>query len=199
MLNNKNTATVFILIFIAINSFAQKINTTKRLQFHSINNVGLLEGQAGSAFQLQTINGAQYKSWFAGAGVGLDYYRYRTIPLFIDVRKQFGKRSNKLFVYADAGISFYWERDKDAKQFYYNDKFKNGFYWETGTGYKFKINQKLSLICSAGYSYKNITEEGSYNFYYTGGIGFLGPPVSSFLNKINYNLNRLVLKAGIEF
>src|ERR1700712_5956221 len=90
------------LVFFA---HAQKKSTTP-WNFHSINNIGLLEGQTGSSFQIQTVNGAQYKSWFAGIGLGLDYYRYRTVPLFLDLRKEFGKSSNRLFLYADMGVSF---------------------------------------------------------------------------------------------
>jgi hypothetical protein len=197
MLTIKNIVPVFMLVLVAANVSAQQKNSAPLLQFHSINNIGLLEGQAGSAFQLQTINGAQYKSWFGGAGIGLDYYKYRTIPLFFDLRKEFGKSHNKFFVYGDAGIDFYWKRDNDAKQFYYDDKFKNGFYGEAGAGYKLKISQKLSFVFSAGYSYKKMTEEGDY--YYMGPTPNIYPQFPSESEKINYHLNRLVLKAGIEF
>jgi len=201
MLSIKKISAVLILTLVIANSFAQQKKINKPFQFHSINNVGLLEGQAGSSFQLQTINGAQYKSWFIGIGVGLDYYRFRTIPLFMDARKEFGKGTNKIFVYADAGINFYWKRDKDAKQFYADDKFENGFYGEVGAGYKLKLNPKLSLFFSGGYSYKKIVEEGSYyNYYLPPGIFFIDPlPGYGGQSKIRYNLNRLAMKAGIEF
>ena len=193
----KIKCSIIVLIIIAgvTNCFAQQKKEMKIWQFHSFNNVGLLEGQAGSAFQLQTINGFQKKSWFAGIGVGLDYYRSRTIPLFADVRKEFGKKENKFFLYADGGINFYWLRNKDVKQFYIDDKFKNGFYAETGFGYKFHLNQKLVLTLNGGYSYKKLTEEG-YNYYGWGPL-ITNPPSS--MDKIVYNLNRVVLKIGIEF
>jgi hypothetical protein len=125
--------------------------------------------------------------------MGLDFYHFRTIPLFLDLRKEFGQANNKFFVYADAGINFYWQRDKDAKQFYYNDKFKNGLYSEVGAGYKIKISQESSVLFSAGFSYKKITEQGDSYWY---NPGYPGAPYT--LEKINYNLNRLVLKAAIE-
>jgi hypothetical protein len=180
-----------------INCFAQQ-NAANKFQFHSINSIGLMEGETGSVFQLQTINGFQKKSWFAGVGVGLDYYRLRSIPLFVDLRKEFGKKEDKFFVYADGGINFYWKEDKDAKQFYIDDKFRNGFYAETGFGYKFRLNKKLFLNLSAGYSYKKLTEEGNFYPYYYFGTNSTTPPPSSD-SKIVYNLNRLVLKASIEF
>ncbi len=193
MINIKNMGLLAIMTICFSALFAQQKIISRPLQFHSINNVVLLEGQAGSALQLPTINGAQYKSWFAGVGIGLDYYRYRTIPLFLDVRKEFGKRSNKLFIYADAGMNFYWERDTDVKQFPVDDKFKNGFYGETGVGYKLKLNQRINLLFNAGYSYKNITEEGTYPYMYPILAGMEYP-----VEKINYNLNRFVLQVGIE-
>ncbi|MFI5185866.1 MAG: hypothetical protein ACHQF0_04030, partial [Chitinophagales bacterium] len=129
-MHNKKILIIVLITMISINSTAQQKIHNNFFRFHSINNVGLLEGQSGSAFQLQTINGIQHKSWLIGVGSGFDFYRYRTIPLFADVRKEFGKNSNKIFVYADVGTNFYWKSDKDVKQFYPDDKFKNGFYNE---------------------------------------------------------------------
>ncbi len=189
-----------LLAIFSITCSAQQKTAGNFLKFHSFNSVGLIEGQAGSAFQPQTINGVQYKSWFGGVGVGLDYYRLRSIPLFADIRKEFGKNGNHFFIYADAGTNFYWERDKDVKQFPANDKVKNGFYGEAGLGYKFRLNSKIALFISGGYSYKKLTETGNnYSLnYITNPVGF---PVDDNPSpeKINYNLNRLVLKAGIVF
>ncbi|MBS1948725.1 MAG: hypothetical protein JST47_13260 [Bacteroidetes bacterium] len=188
----------FVLsVFVAVPCFSQQKSDKARFRYHSINNIGLLEGQAGSAFALQTINGIQYQSWFAGIGVGLDYYRYRTIPLFFEARKEFGRSANTFFIYADAGMNFYWKRDKDAKQFPVEDRFKNGFYAETGIGYKIKLNAKINLLLNAGYSLKKITEQGSYYVAWDP-IGWPGGVVSS-PDIIRYDLNRLILKIGFEF
>jgi len=185
------------IISCSINSFAQ-VNKNPITNFYSVNHVGLLEGQSGSAFQLQTINGVKYKSWFGGIGIGLDFYRIRSIPLFADVRKEFGKTSNKLFVFADAGINFGWRTDKEVKQFNTNDKLKNGFYTEAGAGYKFRLSNMNNLSFSLAYSYKTNTETGTNNYnvpnplYFTGAL----PPDQE---KISYHLNRIVIKAGFEF
>ena len=96
-MRNQKIIIIALLIFISVKNFAQENGINKQFPFHSINNIGLLEGQSGAAFQAQTINGFQKRSWFAGIGVGLDYYRYRTIPLFVDVRKEFGNANNKNF------------------------------------------------------------------------------------------------------
>ena len=62
---------------------------SKKIKFHSINNIGLLKGQVDDVLQLQTINGIKYKSFFGGVGIGLDNYYFKTIPLFVDLRKCF--------------------------------------------------------------------------------------------------------------
>lgn len=196
MLNIKNNASLLVLIFIAGTISAQQKNITKLFQFHSINNVGLLEGQAGSAFQLQTINGAQYKSWFAGAGVGLDYYRFRSIPLFIDIRKEFGKRDSKFFVYADAGIIFSWGNDKQKMTYASDDKFSNGFYSDAGIGYKIAVGKKNSLMISFGYSFKNLKETYSPSLF---SYGIRALYVYGQEEENSYSLNRINIKMGWRF
>ncbi|HTB25881.1 MAG TPA: hypothetical protein VK711_10935 [Puia sp.] len=178
---------------------AQQINSSGPWQFHSMNNVGLLEGETGSAFQIQTINGVKYKSWFAGIGLGMDFYRLRTIPLFADFRKEFGKSNNKIFVYSDIGINFSWVTDQQKTMNVENDKFHNGFYGDWGLGYKVKVNRKNNFLLSLGYSYKK-TVETYDQIYYPPGI-FYGPETqpNDQGQKINYSLNRLTIKIGWEF
>jgi hypothetical protein len=162
-------------------------------RFQSVLNVGLLEGETGSAFQLQTINGLQYKSWFTGIGLGLDYYRFRTIPLFLDVRKEFGKNSSRVFIYGDGGVSFTWVTDQQ-KSGNTDNHYSNGFYCDLGLGYKAIIGKKNAVLISLGYSYKKLTE--SYPAY---GFGYDYPPGPAPTDKINYSLNRLSIKMGWMF
>ncbi|MBS1610408.1 MAG: hypothetical protein JSS70_16965 [Bacteroidetes bacterium] len=180
----------FVILFLAGFagvSFSQKV-TSSTLRFHSINMIGLIEGQKGSSLSIQSINGLQYKSLFGGIGIGLDLYRYRTIPVFIDLRNEFGKTRNKFFVFADAGMNFYWQKDGDEKLYYQNDAFKNGFYGAGGIGYKLTLDQHLSFLLSTEYSYKKLSESGSYIYI---------DAINS--EKRIYNLNRVIIKAGIEF
>lgn len=164
--------------------------------FHSVNNIGLLEGEAGSSFQIQTINGAQYKSWFGGIGLGLDYYRYRTIPLFLDIRKEFGNGSNKLFLYSDMGVNFCWLTDNQKMNYYLDDQFKNGMYADFGAGYKIGLGKSDHdhLLLSLGYSFKKLKETyDAPEYFYPPAAG----PASK--DEINYSLNRLSIKIGWEF
>jgi hypothetical protein len=200
MFTVKNIILLLILFFAVADISAQQKNNIKLFQFHSINNIGLLEGQAGSAFQLQTINGTQYKSWFAGIGLGLDYYRYRTIPLFLDVRKEFGKTKNKFFVYGDGGISFSWVTDKQKMIYANNDKFKNGIYYDAGAGYKISITRNNSVLINIGYSFKKVEETNIGGGFFNPGdptLFYTDPlPV---MQKYDYSLHRFTFKIGWEF
>ena len=172
--------------------FAQQKTAAPTWRFHSVINIGLLEGQTGSAFQIQTVNGMQYRSWFAGIGVGLDFYRYRTIPFFIDFRKEFGSSLNKFFAYADGGVNFCWLTDQEKTTYLADDHFNTGFYTDLGLGYKIGLARNNHLLLSIGYSLKKLEETYlSYAYF----------PPDNTLNKAqtNYSLNRLTMKIGWEF
>ena len=106
-------------------------------RFQSNMQFGLLEGEQGSAFQLQTINGVQHKTWFAGLGVGLDYYHTRSIPLFLNVRKEIFKGEKTPFVYASGGYHFPWLRAEDKD--WYITETKGGLYFDAGIGYQVPV------------------------------------------------------------
>jgi hypothetical protein len=187
---------ICLLVLSAGSASAQQAPVSSPWGFRSINTVGLLAAQAGNAFQLQTVNGAQYKSWFLGAGIGLDYYRYRTIPLFLDLRKEFFSGADKLFVYADAGASFAWVSD-NQKSGYADEKFSNGFYDDFGLGYKRVIAKHSAFLLSLGYSYKKLTQTYTQYYFHTDGDPGIGPVFQT--QKINYAMNRLTIKIGWEF
>jgi len=207
MTNRKYIITILLFFLIGAKCVAQKnkVNdvTAHHLaavhdwQFHSINQAGVLVGQAGSAFQMQTINGMQYKSWFTGIGAGLDDYRFRGIPLFIDFRKEFGSSKNYFFIYAGAGIHFIWLTDKQKKDYsvsnYGVHDFSNGLYFDAGIGYKVKFNDKIAIIISPGFSHKKTDAKNSDVI-----CPFQGPCYVNS-NRFDYNLNRLSVNAGVEF
>jgi hypothetical protein len=173
--------------------YGQQKNLAGPCQFHSVNSVGLLEGETGSAFQIQSVNGMQHGSWFAGIGVGLDFYRYRTIPLFIDFRNEFGHSVNKFFAYADAGVNFAWLTDKEKQVYQMDDHFSAGFYTDLGLGYKIGVGKNNHLLLALGYSLKKLKE--TYNAY-----DWYNPPdYPLYKEHIDYNLNRLTIKIGWQF
>ena len=84
----------------------------KQYRFQSINSLALLNGDNSVTGGLQTVNGFAKGKYFIGAGTGLDYYSYRSVPVFADFRYQFGQKVNKIFLYGDAGVNCSWVQDE---------------------------------------------------------------------------------------
>src|SRR5688500_18561364 len=77
--------------------------SNQKTYFHSYNAVGFLAGKSPIAFTAQTVNGIELHGWFIGAGFGIDDYKISSLPLFLDVKKFFRFKNNKVFIYADGG------------------------------------------------------------------------------------------------
>ena len=126
-------------------------------KFTTIIQLGVLKGNAGKTFgQVQLVNGIQQNAWFYGLGAGVDYYGpKRSVPLFIDVKRDFKKGNKTPFVFADAGYNVSWVRDSE-KSYIWNTNYKptGGMYYEAGIGYKFILKNKTAFGFSAGYSFK---------------------------------------------
>jgi hypothetical protein len=184
-----------VLLFICYSLAAQKKSDKPRLQFSSQNYAGILEGGAGTSFQLQTINGVRYKTWFAGAGTGLDYYYQRSIPLFASVSKFFPKAKNALYFNADAGVNFHWKR-RDLIEFQYQNpgEYFPSLYWAGGVGYRFASKKRSDgFLINLGYSYKHIVQKNKIT------QPCLIPPCPTYDERYDYRLRRLSLKMGWMF
>jgi hypothetical protein len=190
---------IFVFVLVSVCS-----NGQQKVAFSSQNYIGLLVGEQGSKTQLQTINGAKFKTWFAGLGTGIDWYYRRSIPLFMSVDKDFLKKGNRnFFITANAGVSFPWKDDKNYNEGGYTiEKTPAGFYCETGVGYRIGLGKKNdAILLQAGYSYKHI-RENIKDIYYTYAPTFNMPiwsPQPEITNRIDYYLNRLSLKIGWSF
>ncbi|HEU5166095.1 MAG TPA: hypothetical protein VFU29_11175 [Chitinophagaceae bacterium] len=183
------------LIPVALVSFGQKKNTAYK--FHSINNISLMNGDNEVSAGLQSINGFLKGNLFAGVGLGLDYYLYRSVPLFADFRYEFGKTKNKFFAYADGGVNFDWVEENyvDGPIFIWDgnnnsSEFHNGAYTDLGLGYIVGTKKGGGLVLSLGHSYKSLEKTISYRDWRT---------QETITDVYNYNLNRIVLKVGWKF
>lgn len=165
-------------------------------RFHSINSLGLVNGSNDVSASLQSVNGFQKKDWFLGIGVGLDYYYYRTVPFFADVRYLFGKKKNKFFAYADVGINMEWADDYFKNDIIvlrssgFESYLKNGYYTDAGFGYNIKMKKENAVILSLGFSKKTLSESVTY-------LDWRTQKPQTDINK--YKLNRILLKAGWQF
>ena len=181
------TLTIITALFFAIHgdAFAQS-----GIKFRSQNYAGALNGESGAAFQIQSVNGLQYHSWFFGAGTGLDYYRLRSIPLFLSVSRFLTPAQRSFFVSVDGGVNFIWKETNKTEQHYANSRFPPSLYAAGGLGYKIGLKNSDALLLYAGYSVKRLTEKAE-------------TPVECFCpamnERYNYTFNRLSLKLGWQF
>lgn len=172
---------------------AQKGSAPPVIKFRSINNIGVLQGESGAAFQWQSVNGVQYNTWFAGIGAGMDYYKYRGVPLFFDVRKEFGTTTGKIFVYGDLGIHFnaLTTKQKEENQYSFVYEFHKGLYTDIGLGYIVPMHAS-GFVVSVGYTYKTLNQSKED---YTP-AEYPGPPARS---NIRYTMGRISFKVGLRF
>ncbi|MBS1599568.1 MAG: hypothetical protein JST75_15190 [Bacteroidetes bacterium] len=200
MKNKKYFLFFSIAWFVCVSCCAQesKKNNSSLWQYHSINQFGFLEGSAPSAFQVQTINGVQYKSWFGGIGIGIDYYRFRSIPLFADFRKEFSVGKNYVYVYGGVGANFTWITDKEKSDYnlnyFGNADFKNGWYYDAGIGYKVPLNNRVAIFISPGFSHKTTTVKNATSI-----CPFVGPCYLITPETYHYAMNRLSVNLGLIF
>lgn len=189
--------TIFVLC-ILYNLSAQKEDINSKWNFHSLDQVGLLQGDSKGAFHLQSVNGFEKKNWFAGIGAGLDYYRYKSVPLFAEAIKYFGKTKKQFFIYGDAGIHFVWEKTDNTV--YYTEKYYPGFYGGGGIGYKAGLKNGTGFLLSAGYSYKRVNDQQTQKGGCPFGVPcYLQTNTNVYTDTYKYNLNRVIIQVGWMF
>ncbi len=196
---NRITALVVFCCFM-FSAHAQSLESKQNIKanlvaFQSVNLIGLIEGGNGSAFQLQSINGVKINTWFAGVGVGIDYYRYRTIPFFLDLRKDLQKKARTAFLFGDIGSSLPWVKKDENIYWMETNDYKNGLFYELGFGYKVIVHHRDAFLISAGYSFKQLTEK---RFGITS-CPLTGPCQEGLIDTYSYDLKRLSLKLGWSF
>ena len=186
----KNYLFLFAFIFSCITSFAQQ----KRFSFEGSAQVGLLEGEQGSAFQLGAMGGIRKNTWIASIGSGLDYYRVRSIPLYLNVQKNFFNKDKTPFVFVGGGHHFLWLPE------YYSEwswpsalKTKGGLYYHGGIGYQVPAFKKTSLFFATAFSAKEYHDE-----YMQTNPCLIGPCPQSEV-KTSYRLRRLSITTGLRF
>ena len=163
------------------------------LTFSSIVGVGILEGQSDkTTAQVQMVNGVKKDNWFAGIGVGIDYYgKKRSIPLFVSIQRDLRNNKKTPFVYVNGGYNFSWLRENE-KQFFQGTGYSQtgGIFSELGLGYKFLLKNKMYLGFAAGYSEKRQSEKLSSPQFCT----FCFPLPVPAVEEFNYTFKRISLK-----
>jgi hypothetical protein len=163
------------------------------VKFRSTEWLGLSSGEAGSAFQLQTVNGLAKGPWFLGAGAGVDYYQFRSVPLFVAVTRDIsiGKK-DFLNLFFDGGTNVPWYTPPNLLNPGFpviSDVFHGGEYWSGGVGYLWKLcdHTNYAILFSVGYTVKKMSERQVVETHSTP----IGPPADNNLTYDYTYLNRM--------
>lgn len=164
---------------------------------------GIMEGQTDKTVpQFQLLGGIKKDTWLLSLGAGMDYYGARSIPLFLDVKNIFGKKSNSFFGYGALGYNFSWLRDNEKIKNWWvpsvNDQ-KGGLFYEAGVGYKIAVKNKMGFGLSAGYSYKEQSETVHYKPNCDFCVPIPQPTVESKPETFKYQFRRVSIKLHYWF
>jgi hypothetical protein len=152
-----------IVLAVIIAGIVGVVHGQDPIKFRSTEWLGLSSGESGSAGQIQTVDGISKGPWFVGLGAGVDFYRFRSVPLFLSVTRDLslGKR-DWLFLYFDGGINEPWYyRQISAVDTYTSSSFHSGGYYSGGIGYLWKLgaNTSKAVLFTAGYTVKKLSED----------------------------------------
>ena len=132
--------------------------------------------QAGSfepSGDMRLNGGINYKGWLIGAGGGLDYYRFKSFPIYVQSRNFIGHKRLRPFVFASAGINIPKETTVSKTSFWLENTlivnnlvavqptiytYKPGAYGELGFGYALLNKKNRGLMMSFSYTQKNLSE-----------------------------------------
>src|SRR6185436_19374526 len=109
----KNKWFIIAVLFPAL-SFSQE--NASRSSFNTVASLGIIAGESTAKPLFQVVSGLSYKNWFTGIGIGLDYFNFKSIPLFADVKMKFGK-AGSAFLYADGGYNFSFDNKRQFPGF----------------------------------------------------------------------------------
>lgn len=154
---------------------------------------GIVEGEQNTSFHVEILNGIRYKTWFAGIGTGLDYYYYRTIPVYLSGIKYLSPRNHSFFIQGDAGMNFVWEDETLSTWNEVSHEYKPGLYWNGILGFVTGLDRKNAFSFGVGYSYKSLKEIKEMT------VICFNPPCENTFETYQYNLKRLTLRLGWQF
>lgn len=184
---------LLILLLFPFSVYSQQSACSCR--FQGILSAGIAAGESTAKPVFQFSGGLATNKFFAGAGFGLDFYRFHSVPIYADMRMNLGKMKGG-FVYTQTGYNIpfdYKGTQAWASDFRTTDKSTGGFYLDAGIGYRVQLKSWHRLLFSAGFSHKRINNIVGYTY------PCLLPPCTEDIYRYRYNLGRIITKFSWEF
>lgn len=178
-----------LVVFITMNANAQ---ASKKLKPRANAAMGIMggENEYGPAYQIGA--GLALDRFYLGAGGGYDGHKFKSYPIFGDLRMDIGKR-RLIFGYVNAGYNFskkikedpFWGPETYSSQ-------NGGFYFDGGAGFRIPIFKNQNIIVSAGYSQKKLSHVRKFQSFCIGG------DCPDYEIEYRYVLNRITAKVSWE-
>jgi hypothetical protein len=179
------------LVLITVGLYAQ---TAKKKQqvFHSFNSLQVLVGKTNNSVSIHSVNGLQWNKFFAGAGIGFDYYYHTSVPLFLELRHDITKAERKFQLYINGGLHVPFGNTNKIDRGKTGD-FKPGRLLAAGFDYFIPL-KKDAVVLGLAWSQKKVTQMVDNNIW--------NPSLNRVENvplKEVYEFNRIWLKIGWVF
>lgn len=188
-----------LLLVISLAARSQDLKSAKperrvKINYANYSAFNLLHSVESVHAGFQTVNGVSLSNSFIGAGVAIDWYGMRSVPVFADVKQIFKIGRANFFAYGDLGYNFPWYKREQATQWgYSHERTDGGIYYDIGAGYLIPFRKGNAMILSAGYSVKEMSK--TYKQMSWGGW----PMEEEHYEKFNYDYRRMSVKIGWRF
>lgn len=181
-----------LLLLITVTGFSQQKDTAA--SWYVSPAVTLLNGDHNVSQAVSIATGLRLKNWQIGLGAAIDYYKIRSLPLFLDLKYKWrGKPAP--FLFAQGGYNVAWALDHQhstEKSITGSTVYNNGSCFGGGAGIYVFRDGKEAVSLVLGYSVKKLTElyqTGSWannRWYYNNA-------------KMEYSLRRISFTLAYEF
>lgn len=175
---------------------AQEQATAKKIQVTGA--VSLMNGSSEVGAQLSAQAGIELsKGWNVGLGSAIDYYYFRSVPVYVEVKKHFGNGPRRLFAFAATGVNLAWPTDEDQMKISRwniigEQNFRSGMYADIGIGYTLYNRHQRGLFTGLGYSVKTISESHIEQVWN-------GLTTSQTERKTDFTFSRVLIRIGYKF
>jgi len=188
----KSLSIFTLLVILSIGTSAQD-DKKEKITYSSQISAGIIEGEQRTSFHIETLNGIKYRTWFGGVGTGLDYYYFRSIPVYLSAKKYLSPRNHSFYLQGDGGLNFAWDESSIRSWNQVGSDFKPGLYWNGSIGFATGLDRKNSFSFGVGYSHKFLKEIKEI------AVECFNPPCENTYEVYRYNLSRLMLRLGWQF
>lgn len=183
------------VFLVAISAFSQKLKYAGSVE------TALVNGSHETELAVNTTHGIRFGNWSTSVGAGIDYYRFRSVPLFIDVKRYIPLNKIQPYIQASAGVNIAWATDEQRIiQKYWSSwwpqtdtlPFNNGFHSKLVFGVVFNPQKQVKIAAFAGWNYK--TQSTTVETMVQNGSSWVSEP-----RITTYKMSRLSIGLNIGF